>query len=112
CAWPDGRLNSIINSRDGGRSWTPCSARIFGGGPFDQIQPLAQDQGKDWNNCISAHPENPGVAALGWVAGPFLTFDEGATWRLVEGGGHLHADLHALCFTQDTPDSVGNLYVG
>src|SRR5436853_1952548 len=23
CAWPDGRLNSIINSRDGGRSWTP-----------------------------------------------------------------------------------------
>ncbi|HEV8334622.1 MAG TPA: hypothetical protein VGQ22_24585 [Steroidobacteraceae bacterium] len=112
CAWPDGRLKSLMRSKDGGRGWVLCSGRVAGAGTLDLIQPLAGGQGKDWNNCISAHPKNPDVAALGWQAGPFLTFDSGTTWRLVEGGEHLHADLHALHFTVENPDSIGNLFVG
>ncbi len=113
CAWPDGRLNSLLRSKDGGRHWTFCAAQKAGGaGPLDLIQPLAGEQGKDWNNCISAHPTNPGMAALGWVVGPFLTLDSGTSWRLVDGGPHLHPDLHALHFAKETPDSIGNLFVG
>jgi hypothetical protein len=83
-----------------------------GMGPADRIQELAGDQGKDWNNCISAHPTNQGMAALGWQKGPFLTLDSGKTWRLIDGHGHLHADLHAFHFTKEVPDSIGNLFVG
>lgn len=113
CAWPDGTLNALLRSKDGGRVWTFCAASIADGtGPLDLIAPTVGDQGKDWNNCISAHPQNPGAAALGWQFGPYLTFDGGATWRQVQGGGHLHADFHALHFAIELPDTIGSLFVG
>jgi hypothetical protein len=112
CAWPDGRLHSLMRSKDGGRRWVVCAGRLGDAASLELIYAAAGDQGDKWNNCISAHPKNTDIAALGWQAGPFLTFDSGTTWRLVEGGGHLHADLHALRFTEDTPDSIGNLFVG
>jgi hypothetical protein len=113
CAWPDGRLNSLLRSEDGGWHWTFCAAqKASGAGPLDLINPLVGEFGNNWTNCISAHPMNPGAAALGWQAGPFLTIDGGTTWRLIDGSPHVHSDLHALQFVKDTPDSIGNLFVG
>lgn len=113
CAWPDGRLNSLLRSNDGGRNWTFCGAQKAGGaGATDLINPLVGERGHRWNNCISAHPTNPDVAALGWQNGPFLTIDGGTNWRLIDGSPHLHVDLHALRFSIDRPDSIGNLFVG
>jgi hypothetical protein len=112
CAKPDGTLDSVLLSKDGGRTWTFCPARMFGGGPFDLLVANVGEQGRNWNNCISAHPQNPAIAALGWQSGPYLTFDDGATWRLVDSGGHLHPDLHALRFAIEGPDQIGSLFVG
>ncbi|PRY15301.1 hypothetical protein [Kineococcus rhizosphaerae] len=112
-AWPDGRLSSVQRSTDGGRNWTYCDALMVDAtGPLDLLHLRAGDQGGDWNNRIAAHPGNVGMAALGWRAGPFLTLDSGATWRLVTDPVHSHSDLHALLFTQDVPDSIGSLLVG
>jgi hypothetical protein len=113
CARPDGRLDSVLRSRDGGRRWTFCAAQKAGGtGPLDLIHPLAGEQGRDWNNCVSAHPTNSGMAALGWQFGLFLTRDGGTSWRFVEASGHLHPDMHALHFSMEIPGSIGNLFVG
>jgi hypothetical protein len=47
CAWPDGRLNSLLRSKDGGRNWSFCAAQREGGdGPLDQILPLAEESGR------------------------------------------------------------------
>jgi hypothetical protein len=112
CAWPDGRLNAVLLSKDGGRNWAFCSATLAGGGPFDLLSATLGDQGKNWNNCISVHPRNPSIAALGWDLGPFLTFDAGSTWRRVDGGLHLHDDWHALRFSIEEPETIGFLYAG
>lgn len=101
CAWPDGRLNSLLRSKDGGRHWTFCTAQNAGGaGPLDLIYPLVGELGNNWTNCISAHPTNPDTAALGWQVGPFLTIDSGTSWRLIDGSPHLHPDLHAPAIRQ------------
>ena len=113
CSEPDGRLKSLLRSEDGGRNWKFCGAQKEGGaGPTELINTLVGAQGRKWNNCISAHPTKPEVAALGWQTGPFLTRDGGTSWRLIDGGPHLHADQHALRFSIDRPDSIGNLFVG
>jgi hypothetical protein len=52
------------------------------------------------------------MAALGWNLGPFLTFDAGSTWRAVDGGNHLHEDLHALRFSIEEPETIGSLFAG
>ena len=113
CAWPDGRLNSVVQSKDGGRNWSFCAGLVDGSGdPPALIQPIAGDQGANWNNCISVHPEMPNLVALAWVSGPFLSFDFGGNWRLINGGVHVHSDFHALHFAAGEPGSVGFLFVG
>jgi hypothetical protein len=113
CAWPDGRLNCLLSSRDGGRNWVICPAGIAGQDPGKLLAPTVGDQGADWNNCIAAHPADRAMAALGWQAGTYLTRDAGATWQgVVDSGGHLHDDVHALSFLIETPGTIGGLFVG
>jgi hypothetical protein len=113
CAWPDGRLNSLLRSKDGGQHWTFCGSQKAGGsGPLDLIHPLVGEFGADWTNCICSHPQNPGMAALGWQLGTFLTLDGGTNWRPIQDDRHLHDDMHSLTFAKETPDSIGNLFVG
>ena len=111
-AWPDGRLDAILRSEDGGRRWRFCASRVEGeSNPLAVVSMFAGGQGKDWNNCIAASPSNPGMAALGWVEGPFITLDGGKVWKRVTERTHLHADIHALRFTPSVPGAVHNLYV-
>jgi hypothetical protein len=112
-SWPDGRLNVVLRSRDAGRTWVFCSSRMVNAtGPLDLLNFRAGDLGADWSNRISAHHHNPGLAAFGCQGGTFLTLDAGAEWRAVDGGPHTHADVHALTFTKEVPDSIGFLYIG
>lgn len=112
CAWPDGRLNSIVRSEDGGRQWRFCASHVEGeSSPLAIVPVEAGDQGGNWNNCIAAAPTNPGMAALGWQEGPFLTLDGGKTFKRITDRTHLHADTHALRFWPNTPGNVHNLYV-
>lgn len=112
-AWADGRLNSVLRSADAGRSWVFCPALMANPtGPLDLLCLRTGDFGADWTNRISAHGENPGMAALGWQAGTFLTLDGGAEWRLMDGNPHTHSDVHALTFAREVPNSIGQLYIG
>ena len=112
CAWPDGRLNSILRSTDGGRNWRFCPSHVEGeASPLAIVPAYAGEQGASWNNCISASPTNPGMAALAWVEGPFLTLDGGKVWKRITERTHLHPDFHTLRFVPETPGPVHNLYV-
>lgn len=109
----DGRLDVVMRSTDGGRSWTFCKALMANAAsPFDLLVLRTGEQGANWNNVIAAHPLNPGMAALGWQNGTFLTLDAGGEWRPVDGGAHTHPDVHALLFLKERPDSIGFLYMG
>jgi hypothetical protein len=110
CADPGGRFNAVLRSKDGGRNWTFCGSTLRAGG--GQLGSVFGGQGKDWNNCISAHPKNPSIAAIGWDTGAYLTFDAGETWKLLPGGDHLHADYHILRFSIEAPESIGFLFAG
>ena len=104
-AWPDGRLNVILRSKDGGVHWAFCAAGMADAeGPIDLVIAHAGDQGRNWNNCIAAHPGNPGMAALGWQNGTFITRDGGTKWKLIDDDIYLHHDVHALLFSKDTPE--------
>lgn len=112
-AWPDGRLNAVLRSRDAGRTWVYSPAKMANAtGPLDLLYFRAGDLGADWANRISAHNENPGMAAFGCQGGTFLTLDGGSEWRPVDGGPHTHSDVHALMFSKEVPDSIGFLYIG
>lgn len=108
----DGRLDAIARSRDGGLSFEFCAAHVEGDeNPLALVQTLAGEQGDDWNNCISVSPTNPGLVALGWQQGPFLTRDGGKNWRPVADADHLHPDLHALQFWPRVAADEHDLYV-
>jgi hypothetical protein len=112
-AWPDGRLNAILRSRDAGQHWMFCKAKMANAtGPLDLLVFRAGDLGADWANRISAHHGNPGMAAYGSQSGTFLTLDGGTEWRPIDGGPHTHSDVHALLFTKEKEDSIGFLHIG
>jgi hypothetical protein len=112
-AWPDGRLSGVLRSKSGGRDWIYCKAAMANAAsPLDLLVLRTGAQGSDWNNRIAAHSGNPGIAALGWQNGTFLTLDEGQEWRLIDGGKHMHGDVHALVFHKEVADSIGFLFVG
>ena len=52
------------------------------------------------------------MAAVGWQSGSYLTLDGGSEWRPIDGGNHLHPDVHAFLFQKDVPDLIGKLYIG
>lgn len=113
CAWPDGRLNSVVRSKDGGRSWSFCDAKVGGSSdPVAFIQASTGGQGSSWNNCISVHPEKPEIVSLAWVSGPYLSSDSGDNWQLINGGNHIHSDFHALRFAAGDAGANGFLFVG
>lgn len=112
CAWPDGRLKQLLRSKDGGRHWLDCRVQMEGSSDTSNAMRMhAGDLGADWTNCIAAHPQNPSIAALGWVGGPFLTLNAGASWHLVDSP-HVHSDLHALHFAKELRESIDYLFVG
>ena len=111
-AWPDGRLDTVMRSEDGGYSWRHCPSRVEGEpSPLAIVPAYAGDLGKDWANTIAVSPTNPGMVALGWQSGPFLTLDAGKTWKKPPSSPHVHPDLHRLVFTPDVPSDVHDLYV-
>lgn len=112
CAASDGRLQEVLRSADGGRNWTFCEAKLADVPNPPIIQFKAGDQGTAWNNCIAASPTNTGMAALGWVGGPFLTLDSGKSWKQMTERTHLHSDIHSLRFEPTAASNDHRLYVG
>lgn len=76
-----GKLFKVYRSIDGGRNWVDTNCRINGGG-FNAATPGYEigTQGMGRNNAIGCHPTNPNVVALGWVWGPYISTDGGATF--------------------------------
>jgi hypothetical protein len=107
---PDGTMRFVMHSRDGGRRWTPCGDDLRGssGG----MRASAGDQGANWNNCIGVMPSGPGVVAVGWQMGTFLSVNEGKSWMQILNSPHLHADVHVTRFKPTTADDEHFLYIG
>lgn len=112
CAWPDGRLNSILYSGDGGRNWKFAKAMIKDPPEPNPLLIIQSAVGKfgGYTNCISVAPTNPRMVVLGWEYGPFISLDGGDTWAQFGARPHLHDDIHRLRFSAS--ESAGNsLYV-
>jgi hypothetical protein len=119
-AGPDDFIYTVLQSTDGGLTWSPCGGATI----EDSIKFLRPPHGGEtgnqggYNNCIAVSPFTPRIIALGWRRGPFISTDGGQTWveHGDDGSGnnrskHLHSDLHAVYF--DPTDSTGQrLYVG
>lgn len=113
CAKSDGRIAMILRSSDGGLSWQVTSFDVEQDGKKVDIRLLAGDQGAGEapNNCIAVHPTAPGIVAIGWQHGAFVTPQQGNIWMQIGAGIH-HADLHCVLFKHTTPDDQHLLYLG
>ncbi len=109
-AYTDGQLKVVARSTDGGRRWVMSEKRLRLPGGDSDLTIAAGDQGNYWNNCITVSPEAPGVAAIGWQNGTFVTPDGGGTWMQVGASPHLHSDIHMVRITQ-TNDGVHDLWM-
>jgi len=113
CARSDGLIAMIIRSTDGGMNWQVTGFDVQHGATKADIRTLAGDQGAGEapNNCIAVHPTAPGVVAIGWQNGTFVTPLEGTIWMQIGPEVH-HADIHCVLFKHTTPDDKHLLYVG
>jgi hypothetical protein len=119
-AGPDSFIYAVLQSTDGGLTWSPCGGATVEDSIKFLRPPLGGETGNQggYNNCIAVCPINRFIVALGWRRGPFISTDGGQTWveHGDDGSGsnrskHLHSDLHAVYF--DPTDSTGlRLYVG
>jgi len=117
---PDSYIYAVLQSTDGGLTWSPCGGATVEDSRKFLLPPLGGATGNagDHNNCVAVSPFKPHIIALGWRRGPFISTDGGQTWveHGDDGSGynqskHLHSDLHAVHF--DPTDSTGKrLYVG
>ena len=97
----NGTLLGFFSSGDGGSTWT----RLVNTPNYCDMQCW-------YDNVIVVHPTNPNlVFAGGAFQSPlWRSSDGGASWTNVSGGADgffLHADMHALAFS-----NTGSLYVG
>jgi photosystem II stability/assembly factor-like uncharacterized protein len=113
CALSDGRLQMILRSKDGGRTFAMTENDVKVDGEDRDIRVQAGDQGAGGapNNCIAVDPSAPGVVAFGWQDGTFVSPNAGKSWIRVGGDVH-HPDVHVLLFKRPTPDDKHLLYIG
>jgi hypothetical protein len=111
-AYPDGRFKMVIRSKDGGRRWAFTGFDLKNVAGQSDIRSVAGDQGNGWNNAIGVLKTGPGVVALGWQAGTFVSPDAGKTWIALKPSPHLHADVHVVRFRDTTPDDKHTLLIG
>jgi photosystem II stability/assembly factor-like uncharacterized protein len=86
----------VWQSTDGGQKWT-----IVGMPPDPGLQ-------GNYNNAIALSSDCK-IVAVGWQHGTFVSYNGGGAWNLLSGGGHVHADVHALTFD---PADPATLYIG
>ena len=73
---------------------TSMDVKLPGGDSTLRI--AAGDQGNVWNNCITVGPDAPGVVAVGWQHGTFVSPNGGGVWLQVVDSPHLHSDVHMV----------------
>jgi hypothetical protein len=119
-----GNMLALLTSIDGGAHWTVVPGAIENDPKQETIYTFCTGQGNDGGrpcNALGAGPISPGLVALGWRSGPFISTNGGATFRYVTptldtdpGDGskysHIHGDYHAMHF--DVNDQNGRLYIG
>ncbi|HPV77537.1 MAG TPA: hypothetical protein PLX31_21750, partial [Gemmatimonadaceae bacterium] len=112
CAYPDGRLKMVLRSTDGGRTWRQTEYNLKGVANQSDLRDVAVEQGHGWNNCIGVLPTGPGVVAIGWQAGTFVSPDAGKTWIYSGDSPHLHADVHVVHFRPTSANDQHLLLIG
>ncbi len=110
-AYKDGQLKTVARSKNGGKTWVMSSKLLRTPAGDADLTIAAGDQGNYWNNCITVAPNAPGVVAVGWQNGTFVTPDGGGTWKQIADSPHLHSDVHTLRITL-TDDGIHDLWIG
>jgi hypothetical protein len=119
-----GNMLALLTSIDGGSHWSFLPGLIENDPKNESIYTFCTGQGNYPGrpcNALGAGPISPGLVALGWRAGPFISTNGGATFRYVTasldtdpGDGskyaHIHGDYHVMHF--DVNDQNGRLYIG
>jgi hypothetical protein len=121
CAKADGTLQMVVRSTDGGQTFKAITNFLKGVPGVTDITAHAGEQGEggDPNNCIAVHPRGPGIVAIGWQRGTFITAQAGEPrddhyWLVIDGSIH-HPDVHTLLFHDDPslPETRNaRLYIG
>lgn len=115
CAKADGRMHMVLKSSDAGENWTftEYGIREAGGVVQNDLRLAAGGQGSTAgaNNCIAVHSSAPGVVAIGWQHGTFISPQAGSDWIHVPSHVH-HADIHCLRFRQTAAAAEHQLLIG
>ena len=102
----DDFIYRVLRSVDGGLTWNVTGSAINGHPKRffpGKLGELAGHTQGGYNLCVGASLFDPNLVAVG-VGTPFLSKDGGNHWILLNGGAHLHADIHAVVF--DPTDSA------
>lgn len=94
---------AFLRSTNGGQSFNRLPIVIT-----NNISPQFGISGMFRTNCIDVHPLNPAVVAFGWVHGPFISSNSGASFVEVESFLS-HDDKASLVFSKI---NMNRLYLG
>jgi len=105
-----GRIRHILRSRDGGKTWDPCSRSMEGkhDGSWDITKFCGDKDSGGWHKTIGVHTHDPDVVGFGGLRSVIST-NGGQSWRGLGGSftapdrwdydnHHQHDDVHALYF--------------
>lgn len=89
-------LADVFESTNAGLNWSPTSSLPSEGGQGDS------------NQAVAVSPDCSAVA-VGWQVGTHVSFDSGASWKLLTDTGeynNLHTDIHSLLFDPTLPATL------
>lgn len=107
----DGKLDLLLRSADGGRTWTPCGSGVrLDTKTLDLFDKCDHQAG---HQTLDVYPANPDVVSIGWFDS-YISFDAGATWEapgcddsFLYQDTHQHVDVHRVALPPP-PDAAGS----
>ncbi|MBB5448050.1 MULTISPECIES: hypothetical protein [unclassified Paraburkholderia] len=104
------KLDLLLRSTDGGRSWTPCGSGV----PLDTktLDLFAKCDHQAGHQTLHVYPANADVVGFGWFDS-YVSFDAGDSWEapgcddsFLYHDNHQHVDVHRVVLPPP-PDVAG-----